>query len=105
MYPKQIPGETNKTYIKALETEIINYTELKLGIENHLGEYLKRIPDFYMYYESIRERITKKKERLQQVLKEDMCLNCGDLTVIWYEPSYNGYMGRCDSCNSNWKES
>lgn len=105
MYPKQIPGETNKTYIKALETEIINYTELRLAIEDHLGILLKRIPDFYMYYESVRERIKTKQDRLKQVLKEDMCINCGDLTIIWYEQKYNGYMGRCDSCDSNWKES
>jgi hypothetical protein len=105
MYPKQIPGETNLTYIKALETEIVNYTELKLAMEDYMGDYLSRIPDFYMYYESIKERINQKKTRLKQVLAEDMCINCGDLTIIWFEPKYNGYMGRCDTCNSNWKES
>ncbi len=105
MYPKQIKGETNKTYIDALAKEVINYTELKLAIEDHMGIQLKRVPDFFMYYESIKERIKKKKERLEQVLKEDTCIFCGDLTIIWYEPRYNGYMGRCDSCKSEWRES
>jgi len=105
MYPKQIKGETNKTYIDALTKEIINYTELKLAMEDHMGIYLKRVPDFFMYYESIKERIKKKKERLEQVLKEDTCIFCGDLTIIWYETRYNGYMGRCDSCKSEWRES
>ncbi len=105
MYPKPIEGETNQTYIKALETEIINYVELKLAMEDHMGIHLERVPDFYMYYESIKERIKKKKERLKQVMKEDTCIFCGDLTIIWYEPSYNGYMGRCDKCKSEWRES
>lgn len=105
MYPKPIQGETNKTYIDALTKEIINYTELKLGIEDHMGLHLKSVPDFFMYYESIKERIKKKKERLKQVLKEDTCIFCGDLTIIWYETRYNGYMGRCDSCKSEWRES
>jgi len=105
MYPKQIKGETNKTYIDALTKEIINYTELKLAVEDHMGLHLKRVPDFFMYYESIKERIKKKKERLEQVLKEDTCIFCGDLTIIWYETRYNGYMGRCDSCKSEWRES
>jgi len=105
MYPKPIKGETNQTYIKALETEIINYVELKLGMEDHMGVHLKRVPDFYMYYESIKERIKVKKERLKQVMKEDTCIFCGDLTIIWYESRYNGYMGRCDRCKSEWRES
>ena len=105
MYPKPIKGETNQTYIKALETEIINYVELKLGMEDHMGVHLKRVPDFYMYYESIKERIKVKKERLKQVMKEDTCIFCGDLTIIWYESRYNGYMGRCDRCESEWRES
>lgn len=105
MYPKPIKGETNQTYIKALETEIINYVELKLGMEDHMGVHLKRVPDFYMYYESIKERIKMKKERLKQVMKEDTCIFCGDLTIIWYESRYNGYMGRCDRCKSEWRES
>lgn len=105
MYPPKIKGETNKTYIDALTKEIINYIELKLGIEDHMGVHLERVPDFYMYYESIKERIKVKQARLKQVMKEDLCLNCGDLTIIWYETSYNGYMGRCDTCGSNWKES
>lgn len=105
MYPKQIKGETNLTYITALKTEIGRYTNLKYSIEANLSEYLKKIPDFYMYYESVKERIKTKKERLEQVLKEDMCLICGDLTIIWYESRYNGYMGRCDSCKSEWRES
>lgn len=105
MYPPKIEGETNQTYIKSLEKEIINYIELKLGMEDHMGKHLKCVPDFRMYYESVKERIKMKQDRLRQVLKEDLCINCGDLTIIWYEPSYNGYMGRCDTCNSNWKES
>lgn len=105
MYPKPIKGETNLTYIKALEKEIINYVELKLAVEDHMGIHLERVPDFFMYYESIKERIKLKKKRLKEILKEDMCIFCGDLTIIWYEPSYNGYMGRCDSCKSEWRES
>ena len=105
MYPKPIEGETNQTYIKALETEIINYVELKLAMEDHMGIHLERVPDFYMYYESIKERIKLKKERLKQVMKEDTCIFCGDLTIIWYESRYNGYMGRCDRCKSEWRES
>jgi len=105
MYPKPIEGETNLTYIMALQTEIANYTSLKESIEIHLQKELKKIPDFYMYYESVKERIKVKEDRLTQVIKEDMCLMCGDLTLIWYEPKYNGYMGRCDTCNSNWRES
>ncbi len=105
MYPKPIEGETNQTYIKALETEIVNYVELKLAMEDHMGVHLERVPDFYMYYESIKERINLKKERLRQVMKEDTCIFCGDLTIIWYESRYNGYMGRCDSCKSEWRES
>lgn len=105
MYPKPIEGETNQTYIKALETEIINYTELKLAMEDHMGVHLERVPDFFMYYESIKERIKVKKDRLKQVMKEDTCIFCGDLTIIWYETRYNGYMGRCDSCESEWRES
>ena len=105
MYPKPIKGETNQTYIKALETEIINYVELKLGMEDHMGVHLKRVPDFYMYYESIKERIKLKQERLKQVMKEDTCIFCGELTIIWYESRYNGYMGRCDRCESEWRES
>ncbi len=105
MYPPKIEGETNKTYIDKLTQEIINYIELKLGMEDHMGIHLERVPDFFMYYESVKERIKVKQDRLRQVLKEDLCLNCGDLTIIWYEASYNGYMGRCDTCNSSWKES
>ncbi len=105
MNPKPIKGETNQTYIKALETEIINYVELKLGMEDHMGVYLKRITDYYMYYESIKERIKIKQERLKEVMKEDTCIFCGDLTIIWYESRYNGYMGRCDRCESEWRES
>ena len=51
------------------------------------------------------ERIKVKKERLKQVMKEDTCIFCGDLTIIWYESRYNGYMGRCDRCKSEWRES
>jgi len=105
MYPKPIEGETNQTFIKALETEIINYVELKLAMEDHMGVHLERVPDFYMYYESIKERVKLKKERLKEILKEDTCIFCGDLTIIWYETRYNGYMGRCDSCKSEWRES
>ena len=105
MYPKPIEGETNKTYIDALTKEIINYVELKLGMEDHMGIHLERVPDFLMYYESVKERIKLKQARLKEVLDHDTCFNCGDLTIIWYEKSYNGYMGRCDTCNSNWKES
>lgn len=105
MYPKPIKGETNKTYIDALTQEITNYIELKLGMEDHMGIHLERVPDFRMYYESVKERIKVKQDRLRHVMKEDMCYNCGDLTIIWFEPSYNGYMGRCDSCDSNWRES
>jgi len=106
MYPKPIEGETNLTYIMALQAEIANYKDLLEAIENTIvGEYLGKIPDFYMYYESIKERLETKKKRLKQVLDEDMCMLCGNLTLIWYEPRYNGYMGRCDTCNSNWRES
>ncbi len=105
MYPKPIEGETNQTFIKALETEIINYVELKLAMEDHMGVHLERVPDFYMYYESIKERVKLKKERLKEILKDDTCIFCGDLTIIWYETRYNGYMGRCDSCKSEWRES
>jgi len=105
MYPKPIKGETNKTYIDALTKEIVNYTELRLSIEDNMGLHLERVPDFYMYYESVKERIKVKQKRLKEVLAHDVCLGCGDLTIIWYEPSYNGYMGRCDSCDSNWRES
>ena len=59
MYPKPIKGETNKTYIDALTKEITNYIELRLGIESHMGLHLKRVPDFMMYYESVKERIGK----------------------------------------------
>ncbi len=105
MYPKPIEGETNQTFIKALETEIINYVELKLAMEDHMGVHLERVPDFYMYYESIKERVKLKKKRLKEILKEDTGIFCGDLTIIWYETRYNGYMGRCDSCKSEWRES
>jgi len=105
MYPKQIEGETNLTYICALQIEIMNYTALQTQIESCLQKELKTIPDFYMYYESVKERLEKKKELLEQILKEDMCLMCGDLTIRWYESRYNGYMGRCDTCDSNWRES
>jgi len=105
MYPKQIEGETNLTYICALQVEIMNYSVLQVQIESHLQKELKTIPDFYMYYESIKEILKTKKEKLEQILKEDMCLMCGDLTIRWYEPKYNGYMGRCDTCDSNWRES
>ncbi len=70
-----------------------------------MGIHLKTVPDFYMYYESIKERVKLKKERLKEILKEDTCIFCGDLTIIWYETRYNGYMGRCDSCKSEWRES
>lgn len=106
MYPKPIEGETNLTYIMALQVEIANYKGLLESIENTTTKkYLEKIPDFYMYYESIKERLEKKEKRLKQIIKEDMCLMCGDLTIIWYESKYNGYMGRCDTCNSNWRES
>ena len=105
MYPKQIEGETNLTYIEALKKEINSYLDLKLMIETNLKKQLGTVPDFYMYYESMKERIKVKQERLEQVLKEDTCLFCGDLTIIWYEKSYNGYMGRCDTCKSSWRES
>jgi len=105
MYPKPIEGETNQTFIKALETEIINYVELKLAMEDHMGVHLERVPDFFMYYESIKERVKLKKKRLKEILKEDTCIFCGDLTIIWYESRYNGYMGRCDRCKSEWRES
>ena len=44
------------------ETEIINYVELKLSMEDHMGVHLERVPDFYMYYESVKERIKLKKK-------------------------------------------
>lgn len=106
MYPKPIEGETNLTYIMALQCEIANYKELIESIENTIvGEYLGKIPDFYMYYESTKERLKTKEKLLEQRLKEDMCFMCGDLTIIWYESRYKGYMGRCDTCKSNWRES
>ena len=106
MYPKPIEGETNLTYIMALQTEIDNYKSLLETIGNTVvKEYLGKIPDFYMYVESVKERLKTKEQLLEQRQKEDMCLMCGYLTLIWYEPRYNGYMGRCDTCNSNWRES
>ncbi len=105
MYPKPIEGETNQTYIKALEKEIINYVELKLAMEDYMGTHLDRVPDFRMYYESVKERIKHKKKRLKEILKEDTCIFCGDLTIRWWESRYNGYMGRCDRCKSEWRES
>lgn len=105
MYPKQIEGETNLTYICALQIEIMNYNGLQSTIEAHMQKELKTIPDFFMYYEGVKERLQVKKDLLEQILKEDMCLMCGDLTIRWYEPKYNGYMGRCDTCVSNWRES
>ncbi len=104
-YPKPIEGETNQTYIRSLEKEILNLIELRLGIEDHLGLHLKRVPDFRMYYEYIKERVKKKQTILKNVLKEDTCLFCGELTIRWYEPKYKGYMGRCDRCESSWRES
>ncbi len=105
MYPKPIEGETNQTYIKALEKEIINYIELKLAMEDYMGIHLKRVPDFRMYWESVKERIKLKQKRLKEILKEDTCMFCGDLTIRWWESRYNGYMGRCDRCASEWRES
>ena len=105
MYPKPIEGETNQTYIRALEKEIINYVELKLAMEDYMGTHLDRVPDFRMYYESVKERIKHKQKRLKEILKEDTCMFCGDLTIRWWESRYNGYMGRCDRCASEWRES
>lgn len=105
MYPKQIEGETNLTYIGVLQAQIINYEKLLLAIEIHMKEQLKTIPEFYMYYENAKKELEEKKALLKQILKEDMCLLCGDLTIRWYESRYNGYMGRCDTCDSNWRES
>lgn len=105
MLPKQIEGETNLTYICALQIEIMNYTSLLSMIESNMKEQLKKIPEFYMYYESAKKNLIERKDLLEQILKEDMCLMCGDLTIRWYEPKYNGYMGRCDTCKSNWRES
>lgn len=105
MYPKQIEGETNLTYIGVLQAQIINYEKLLLAIETYMKEQLKTIPEFYMYYENAKKEFEEKKALLEQILKEDMCLMCGDLTIRWYESRYNGYMGRCDTCDSNWRES
>jgi len=105
MYPKPIEGETNLTYIGVLEAQIINYEKLISAIETHLKEQLKIIPEFYMYYENAKKELEEKISLLTRILKEDMCLLCGDLTIRWYEPRYNGYMGRCDTCDSNWRES
>ena len=90
----------------ALQREINDYTGLLEAIENSpVKEYVKRVPDFFMCYESIKAGIESRKKRLEQVVREDTCIFCGDLTIIWYEEKYKGYMGRCDRCESNWRES
>ena len=33
------------------------------------------------------------------------CENCGDGTIIKFYKMYNGYIGKCTTCNINWRES
>ena len=34
-----------------------------------------------------------------------LCENCGDGTIIKFCKKYDGYIGKCTACNSNWRES
>ena len=70
-----------------------------------MGLHLMRVPDFFIYYEGIKSEIKEKQTELKRILKEDTCLMCVDLTIIWYEEKYKGYMARCDTCKSSWRES
>ena len=36
---------------------------------------------------------------------QDNCINCGEPCFIKYCKKYNGYRGKCPSCDSNWAES
>ena len=33
------------------------------------------------------------------------CMSCGNGTIIKFCRKYNGYIGKCTTCNVNWKKS
>jgi hypothetical protein len=33
------------------------------------------------------------------------CENCGYGTIVKFCKKYNGYIGKCTACNTNWRES
>jgi len=35
--------------------------------------------------------------------KGDICLNCGEITLIKFCKKYNGYIGKCTICDVNWR--
>lgn len=35
----------------------------------------------------------------------DICIHCGGPALIKYCKKYNGYRGKCTSCDCNWAES
>ena len=50
---------------------------------------------------------TKYQKGFMLILEESLgpCQNCGNVTIIKFCKKYAGYIGKCTSCNVNWRES
>ena len=34
---------------------------------------------------------------------DDICWNCGWLTIVFYSEKYKGNLGECENCNHQWR--